>query len=61
MEAAWLEELSEWIRIPSVSADPAHADDVRRAGEWLCDFVRAAGGSAELVDWEGKQIGRAHV
>jgi acetylornithine deacetylase/succinyl-diaminopimelate desuccinylase-like protein len=31
-----------------VSADPAHADDVRRAGEWLCDFVRAAGGEAEL-------------
>lgn len=56
MEAAWLEELSEWIRIPSVSADPAHADDVRRAGEWLCDFVRAAGGSAELVDWEGKPL-----
>jgi acetylornithine deacetylase/succinyl-diaminopimelate desuccinylase-like protein len=33
-----------------VSADPAHADDVRRAGEWVCDFVREAGGEAELVD-----------
>lgn len=48
-DPAWLEELSEWLRIPSVSADPAHADDVRRAGEWVCDFVRGAGGSAELV------------
>lgn len=47
LDPAWLEELSEWLRIPSVSADPAHADDVRRAGEWLCDFVRAAGGQAE--------------
>src|ERR1041384_579049 len=47
---AWLEELYELLRIPSVSADPAHADDVRRAGEWVCDFVRAAGGEAELVD-----------
>jgi acetylornithine deacetylase/succinyl-diaminopimelate desuccinylase-like protein len=49
-DAAWLEELSEWLRIPSVSADPAHADDVRRAGEWVCEFVRAAGGEAGLVE-----------
>jgi acetylornithine deacetylase/succinyl-diaminopimelate desuccinylase-like protein len=49
LDPAWFEELSEWLRIPSVSADPAHADDVRRAGEWVCEFVRAAGGEAELV------------
>jgi acetylornithine deacetylase/succinyl-diaminopimelate desuccinylase-like protein len=48
-DAAWLEELFELLRIPSVSADPAHADDVRRAGEWVCEFVRRAGGEAELV------------
>src|SRR4029079_10277107 len=29
---------------------PAHADDVRRAGEWVCDFVRASGGEAGLVE-----------
>jgi acetylornithine deacetylase/succinyl-diaminopimelate desuccinylase-like protein len=46
---AWLDELAEFLRIPSVSADPAHAADVVRAGEWLRDFVRAAGGEAELV------------
>ena len=45
----WLDELSEWLRIPSVSADPSHADDVRQAGEWVCEFVRRAGGEAELV------------
>ena len=49
LDPAWLDELSEWLRIPSVSADPAHADDVRRAGEWLCEFVRSAGGTCELV------------
>jgi acetylornithine deacetylase/succinyl-diaminopimelate desuccinylase-like protein len=49
-DPAWLDELFEWLRIPSVSADPAHADDVRRAGQWVCDFVRAAGGTAELAD-----------
>ena len=48
----WLEELFEWLRIPSVSADPAHAADVRRAGEWVCDFARKAGGEAELVETE---------
>ena len=51
-DPAWLEELSSWLRIPSVSADPAHAEDVRRAGEWVCDFVRAAGGTAELLPTE---------
>jgi len=46
----WLEELYELLRIPSVSADPSHAADVRRAAEWVCDFVRAAGGACELVE-----------
>ena len=49
-DPAWLEELFEWLRIPSISADQGHADDVRRAGEWARDFVRRAGGQAELVD-----------
>jgi acetylornithine deacetylase/succinyl-diaminopimelate desuccinylase-like protein len=48
LDPAWLEELSEWLRIPSVSADPAHAADVRLAGEWVCELVRSAGGEAEL-------------
>jgi acetylornithine deacetylase/succinyl-diaminopimelate desuccinylase-like protein len=46
---AWLDELFDFLRIPSVSADPAHAGDVRRAAEWVCDFVRRAGGECELV------------
>jgi acetylornithine deacetylase/succinyl-diaminopimelate desuccinylase-like protein len=48
----WLEELFELLRIPSVSADPAHSGDVRWAGEWVCDFIRAAGGEAELQETE---------
>jgi acetylornithine deacetylase/succinyl-diaminopimelate desuccinylase-like protein len=46
----WLEELSELLRIESVSADPERADDVRRAAEWVRDFIREAGGEAELVE-----------
>jgi acetylornithine deacetylase/succinyl-diaminopimelate desuccinylase-like protein len=44
-------EVSELLRIPSISADPAHADDVRRAAEWVAEYVRRAGGTAELVEW----------
>jgi acetylornithine deacetylase/succinyl-diaminopimelate desuccinylase-like protein len=44
----WFDELSELIGIPSVSADPGHAGDVKRAAEWLADFIRGAGGSAEV-------------
>ena len=50
MAEAWLAELSEFLRIPSVSADVAHAGDVARAAEWVSDFVRAAGGQADLVE-----------
>jgi acetylornithine deacetylase/succinyl-diaminopimelate desuccinylase-like protein len=56
LDPAWLDELSEWLRIPSVSADSAHADDVRRAGEWVCEFVRGAGGEAELVDTDAQPL-----
>jgi acetylornithine deacetylase/succinyl-diaminopimelate desuccinylase-like protein len=45
----WLDELREFIAIPSVSADPAHLDDVRRAAEWVRDFVKRTGGEAELL------------
>jgi acetylornithine deacetylase/succinyl-diaminopimelate desuccinylase-like protein len=45
----WFDELSELIRIPSVSADPERSGDVRAAAEWLAEFVQRAGGSAEVV------------
>ena len=41
--------LAELIAIPSISADTGHADDVRAAGEWVCERIRAAGGEAEIV------------
>ena len=56
MADAWFDELAEFLRIPSISADPAHAGDVARAGEWVCDFVRGAGGECELVDWHGQPL-----
>src|SRR5262245_7127974 len=47
-----MEELSELLRIPSISADAERKDDVRRAAEWVRDFIRDAGGEAELVETE---------
>jgi acetylornithine deacetylase/succinyl-diaminopimelate desuccinylase-like protein len=56
VDQAWFDELAEFIRIPSVSADIERAGDVRDAGEWVCDFIRRAGGQAELRDWEGHPL-----
>ena len=47
--AEWMEELFEFLRIPSVSADPERSGDVMRAAEWVRDFIRDAGGEAEVV------------
>jgi len=56
VDEAWRAELAELIAIPSVSADPAHRDDVRRAGEWVCDFIRRIGGTAELVPFGEREL-----
>jgi acetylornithine deacetylase/succinyl-diaminopimelate desuccinylase-like protein len=52
----WFDELSEFLRIQSISADPAHAGDVARAGEWVCKLIAAAGGESGLVDWHGRPL-----
>jgi acetylornithine deacetylase/succinyl-diaminopimelate desuccinylase-like protein len=52
----WLAELAAWLAIPSVSADPAHRADVRRAGEWVRDFLRSSDGEADVVDWHGQPL-----
>ncbi|MGA9859551.1 MAG: M20/M25/M40 family metallo-hydrolase [Solirubrobacteraceae bacterium] len=57
----WFDELAEFLRIESVSADPAQAGRVQEAGEWVCAFVRAAGGTAELVDWHGQPLAIAEL
>jgi acetylornithine deacetylase/succinyl-diaminopimelate desuccinylase-like protein len=55
LDPVWLEELSEFLRIPSVSADPEHRDDVRRAADWVCEFVRTSGGECEVVPERGER------
>jgi acetylornithine deacetylase/succinyl-diaminopimelate desuccinylase-like protein len=53
---AWLDELREFIAIPSVSADPAHRQDVVRAAEWLADLVKHSGGEAEVTPFGEREL-----
>lgn len=41
--ARFVEELKEWVKIPSISADPAFKGDVLRAAEWLAEDMRGIG------------------
>ena len=61
MDPAWQSELQEFIAIPSVSADPAHREDVKRAGEWVCDFIRRIGGTAELTPFGEKELALGEI
>src|SRR5262245_54967902 len=50
----FLEELVEALRIPGISADPAHAADLVRSAEHFRDAALAAGFSrAELIPTPG--------
>jgi acetylornithine deacetylase/succinyl-diaminopimelate desuccinylase-like protein len=42
-------DLAAFVRFPSVSAQPAHGDDVRRCAEWLAVRLRRAGLSTTRV------------
>src|SRR6266540_3955269 len=39
----FFEDLVEWMRIPSISGDPAYKVDVRRSAEWFVAGLRDAG------------------
>ena len=51
MDPRLLEELFDWLRIPSVSTGGGDHDDaaIERAAGWVIDRVAAAGGAGELV------------
>jgi acetylornithine deacetylase/succinyl-diaminopimelate desuccinylase-like protein len=62
MNETWQAELAEFISIPSVSADAAHRDDIKRAGEWVCDFIRTkCGGTAELTPFGEKELALGEI
>jgi acetylornithine deacetylase/succinyl-diaminopimelate desuccinylase-like protein len=48
--------LKQWLAVPSISADPARRDDVRRSAEWLAARLRATGFPVADV-WETAAAG----
>ena len=61
MDETWRIELAEFLAIPSVSADPAHREDVKQAGEWVCDFIRRIGGTADLTPFGEKELALGEI
>ena len=51
-----LEQLLEFLSIPSVSADPRHKEDTERAARWLGDRLAEAGFSVEIAPTPGHPI-----
>jgi acetylornithine deacetylase/succinyl-diaminopimelate desuccinylase-like protein len=49
VSAALLDELIEWMRIPSISTGGGDPVEIERAAQWAVDRVLEAGGEAELV------------
>lgn len=41
--AGFLEDLKDWLRIPSISGDPDRVGDVRASAQWLAAKLRATG------------------
>ncbi len=50
-EPRFFAEFADFVAIPSVSTDPAHAGDVRRAAEWVATRLRQAG-DIDVETWE---------
>lgn len=48
-EERLLEDLIEWMEIPSISTEAADPSELERAATWAAERVSAAGGTAELV------------
>jgi len=55
-----LERLFAFLRIPSISTDPAHAGDCRAAADWLVAELRLLGFDASRHDTEGRPMVVAH-
>src|SRR5258708_27382654 len=53
----YLEELKALLAIPSISALPAHAPDVKRCAEWCADEMRRIGlQNVKLIDTPGNPV-----
>ncbi|PDV98655.1 dipeptidase [Candidatus Chloroploca asiatica] len=55
--ARFVEELFAFLRIPSLSGDPAYAPDVRRAAEWLAEHMQGLGlANVQVMETAGHPV-----
>lgn len=55
-EPRYLDELKEYLRIPSISTDPAYAADVRRCASFVAAKLADAGLAVELIEEGGHPL-----
>jgi acetylornithine deacetylase/succinyl-diaminopimelate desuccinylase-like protein len=55
-EARYLNELCDYVRFPSVSAQPQHAADMKTCAEWLVKHCQQIGLQARLCPTQGNPI-----
>lgn len=48
-----LERLFQWLKVPSISTDPAFKEHCRKAGQWLVDELKGIGVDASLRETGG--------
>jgi acetylornithine deacetylase/succinyl-diaminopimelate desuccinylase-like protein len=53
----YLDELAEFLRIPSISSLPEHAPDVKRAADWVAGRLESAGiEGIQILPTEGHPV-----
>lgn len=65
-ENAGIQRLCDWLRIPSISTDPAYAVDCKKAAQWAADHLQQSGLSVQVlptgsVEKPGHPIVLAHA
>jgi acetylornithine deacetylase/succinyl-diaminopimelate desuccinylase-like protein len=51
-----LADLTAWLRIPSISTQPAHQDDCRRAHQWIAERLGRLGFRTETIETAGHPL-----
>lgn len=61
MKSGLLEELNEFLRMPSISAGAEGGDGFRGCAEWVADRLREAGAEARLMETDGHPVVYAEI
>jgi len=53
----FINQLIEFLKIPSISSEPQHKDDIRRCAEWLYNNIKNSGiDNVRIIETEGHPI-----